>query len=321
MRYLVCGAGGFIGSHLVKRLVAEGHAVFGADLKKPLYEESPAENFYVSDLRDRDLVEEAILDSKPDRIIQLAADMGGAGFVFTGDNDANIMHNSCQINLNIAEVVKEYSATIGKRPRIFYSSSACVYPTETPDERTQFEERDAYPAMPDNDYGWEKLFSERLYFAYARNYGLDVRVARFHNVYGPEGTYSGGREKAPAAICRKVAESNNGTIELWGDGTARRSFLYIDQCVEGVLRFMDSDSPGPLNIGSDVDITIADLAKKVIAMSGKDISINWVRGPVGVAARNSENTKIKKVLNWAPETDLDAGLVKTYNWIAQQVSR
>ena len=314
---LVLGAGGFIGSHLVKRLKGEGFWVRGVDLKRPEFSATAADDFVQGDLRDPRLVERAI-DRRFDEVFQLAADMGGAGFIFTGDNDADVMHNSATINLNVLDRVREVGVN-----RIFYSSSACIYP-----ERNQMNpetpvtaEESAYPAAPDSEYGWEKLFSERLYFAYARNYGITVRVARFHNIFGPEGTWTGGREKAPAAICRKVAEApEGGVIEVWGDGKQTRSFLYIDECVEGVRRLMDSDFEGPVNIGSEEMISINAFTRLVMDVAGKDQSIRNVDGPTGVRGRNSENSLVREKLGWAPSQPLRVGVEKTYAWIEQQVA-
>lgn len=313
---LVLGAGGFIGSHLVTRLKREGYFVRGADLKYPEFGSTAADNFVIADLRDFQACER-VYDGYFDEVYQLAADMGGAGFVFTGDNDAAIMHNSALVNLNILELARQNGCG-----RIFYSSSACIYP-----ERNQLDpskpvtaEDSAYPAAPDSEYGWEKLFSERLYFAYSRNYGLSVRVARFHNIFGPEGTWRGGREKAPAAICRKVAESQiGGTIEVWGDGKQTRSFLFIDECIEAVMRLMASDFPGPVNIGSEEMISINDFTRMVMSVAGKEQRIKNVSGPTGVRGRNSENTLIREKLGWAPSQPLIEGVRKTYSWIDEQV--
>jgi len=315
-RILVCGAGGFIGSHLVKRLVEQGHWVRGVDLKYPEYWDTFASEFIKGDLRDPNVVN-LVLDSSIDEVYQLAADMGGAGFCFTGENDADILHNSAIINLNIAKQCVE-----SKVDKVFYSSSACAYP-----ERNQLDpdnpnciESSAYPADPDSEYGWEKLFSERIYLAFARNYGLNVRIARYHNIYGPHGTWDGGREKAPAAICRKVARAeNNSSIEVWGPGTQTRSFLYVDECVEGTIRLMNSDFKGPVNLGSDRMISILDFTKMIIKLSGKSLSISHIEGPVGVAGRNSENTLIKEKLGWSPSNDLESGISKTYKWILNEV--
>jgi nucleoside-diphosphate-sugar epimerase len=252
-----------------------------------------------------------------DEVYQLAADMGGAGYIFTGDNDANVMHNSATINLNVVnECIKN------KIKKVFYSSSACMYPehNQLDPENPNCEESSAYPANPDSEYGWEKLFSERLYLAYARNYGLDVRIARFHNIFGPQGTWIGGKEKAPAAICRKVADSlMDEEIEIWGDGKQTRSFLYIDECIEGIRRLMDSEFTGPVNIGSDQMISINDLTKLVIKIAGKRAGIKNISGPTGVRGRTSDNTLIKEKLGWAPSQPLEVGLEKTYKWIQSQM--
>jgi GDP-D-mannose 3', 5'-epimerase len=313
---LVCGAGGFIGSHLVTRLKNEGYWVRGVDLKRPEFSSSKADDFIVGDLREPSVVA-AVCDQRFDDIYQLAADMGGAGFVFTGENDAAIMHNSALINLNILEMVRKHGVGV-----IFYSSSACIYP-----ERNQLDpskpvtaEESAYPAAPDSEYGWEKLFSERLYFAYARNYGINVRVARFHNIFGEEGTWTGGREKAPAAVCRKVAEAHKGgSIEIWGDGEQTRSFLHVDECLEGVRRMVASDFQGPLNIGSEEMVSINHLAHLVMKLADKNLSLKHIPGPLGVRGRNSDNTLIRETLNWAPSQSLEDGLKRTYTWIKAQV--
>lgn len=313
---LVCGAGGFIGSHLVRDLKQRGYWVRGVDLKRPEFSDSPADDFVVGDLRDPHLCQ-AILDRPFDEVYQLAADMGGAGFIFTGEHDADIMHNSASINLNMLH----YGVKAGIR-RMFYSSSACIYPAhnQTDPDNPLCSEDSAYPAMPDSEYGWEKLFSERLYFAFMRNYGLPVRVARFHNIFGPEGTYTGGREKAPAAICRKVAEAEDGGhIEIWGDGTQTRSFLYIDECIEGVRRLMHSDFPGPVNIGSEEMVSINQLARLAMDISGKRLDIRHVTGPTGVRGRNSDNRLIREKLHWAPSASLKKGLEHTYRWISERV--
>ncbi len=315
-RALVLGAGGFIGSHLVTRLKQAGYWVRGVDLKRPEFSPSTADDFVIADLRDPVLVRD-VYDSHFDEVYQLAADMGGAGFVFTGDNDAAIMHNSAMINMNVLE-----QARIEGCGKIFYSSSACIYP-----ERNQMDpdkpvtaEGSADPAAPDSEYGWEKLFSERMYFAYARNYGITVRVARFHNIFGPEGTWAGGREKAPAALCRKVAEApEGGEIEIWGDGKQTRSFLYIDECLDGVRRLVESDFEGPVNIGSEEMISINDFAALVMEVAGKRVAVRHVPGPLGVRGRNSDNQLIRERLGWAPSQTLEAGVRKTYAWIAKQV--
>jgi len=313
---LVCGAGGFIGKHLVKRLKNEGYWVRGVDLKYPLFSETHADNFVIGDLREQDVVRR-VVDIGFDEVYQLAADMGGAGFVFTGENDADIMHNSALINLNMVEAC--YKRNIKK---VFYSSSACIYPEDNqidPDNITTAEDS-AHPANPDSEYGWEKLFSEHLYLSFYRNYCLDVRIARFHNIFGPEGSWNDGREKAPAAFCRKVAMAEDGgEIEMWGDGEQRRSFLYIDECLEGVRRLMDSANfHGPVNIGSEEMISINGLAEMVMDIAGKDLSINHIPGPTGVKARNSDNRFIREKLGWGPDYDLRKGLEKTYKWIEKQ---
>lgn len=317
-RVLVCGAGGFIGGHLVKRLKQEGHWVRGVDLKENEYGNMDADEFVIGDLRDISLVR-SVVTNDLDEVYQLAADMGGAGFVFTGDNDSEIMHNSALCNLNVLDVAKENG--IGK---IFYSSSACMYPeyNQMDPDNPKCSEDSAYPAAPDSEYGWEKLFSERLYLTYQRNHGIDVKVARFHNIFGPQGTWDGGREKAPAAICRKVAMANNGdSIEVWGSGKQTRSFLIVDECVEGILRLMESDFSGPVNIGSEEMISIQDFTKMVIEISGKELSIKNIDGPTGVAGRNSDNALIMEKLGWAPSQPLKVGVQETYNWIMEQIKK
>lgn len=315
---LVCGAGGFIGSHLVKRLKKEGFRVRGVDLKKPDFSLSPADEFIIGDLRDQHFCHQ-IFDRNFHEIYQLAADMGGAGYIFTGENDAIIMHNSAVINLNILDIAKD------KKPeRIFFSSSACVYPEHNqldPDHPICSEDS-AHPANPDSEYGWEKLFSEHLYLSYHRNYKLPVRVARFHNIFGPEGTYDGGREKVPAALCRKVvAAGNGGEIEVWGDGKQTRSFLYIDECIEGVRRLMNSNFTGPVNIGSEEMVTIDRLAEMVIAISGQKISLRHIPGPLGVRGRKSDNRLIREKLGWQPDYPLEKGLQQTYQWINSEIGK
>ena len=313
---LVCGAGGFIGSHLVRRLRAEGFWVRGVDLKHPEFSRSEASEFVLGDLRDPQLCRQMV-DRPFDEVYQLAADMGGAGFIFTGEHDAEIMHNSATINLNIVDV-----ATKAGVKKIFYSSSACIYPehNQLDPDNPNCAEDSAYPAAPDSEYGWEKLFSERMYLAYHRNFHIDVRIARFHNIFGPEGTWEGGREKAPAAMCRKVAEAAvGGEIEMWGDGQQTRSFLFIDECLTGVRRLMDSDFTGPVNIGSDEMISLNDLARMVMRIAGKEVRIRHIDGPLGVRGRNSDNHLIEERLGWRPSRPLQEGMQKTYAWICEQV--
>ncbi|MFZ3209894.1 MAG: NAD-dependent epimerase/dehydratase family protein [Terriglobales bacterium] len=313
---LVCGAGGFIGSHLVTRLKNEGYWVRGVDLKHPEFSPTTADDFILADLRDAKSWEKA-LDIEFDEAYQLAADMGGAGYIFTGDHDAHVMHNSAMINLHMAHYGVQ--KRVGK---VFYSSSACMYPAYNQEDpqKPNCAESSAYPAAPDSEYGWEKLFSERLYFAFFRNHGLDVRVARFHNIFGPEGTWQGGREKAPAALCRKVAEQEDGgTIEMWGDGEQTRSFLYIDECVEAVRRLMNSSFRGPVNIGSEEMVTINQMAEIIMQIASKKLGVQHRPGPTGVRGRNSDNRVIRSELGWAPSMSLREGLAKTYRWIASQV--
>jgi nucleoside-diphosphate-sugar epimerase len=314
-RILVAGAGGFIGSHLVCRLKREGMWVRGVDLKHPDFSPSAADEFVVGDLRDP-IVTGTVVHGI-NEVYQLAADMGGAGYIFTGEHDAAVMHNSATINLNMLnEGIK-----VGVH-KYFYSSSACIYPeyNQKSAENPICSEESAYPAAPDSEYGWEKLFSERLYFAFARNHGIQVRIARFHNIFGPQGTWQGGREKAPAAICRKVSEvDEGGEIEIWGDGNQTRSFLYIDECIEGVRRLMESEFSGPVNIGSDEMVTLNQLAAMVMAAAGKRVGIRHIPGPLGVRGRNSDNRLIREKLGWAPSSPLQRGLEETYRWIDAQV--
>jgi nucleoside-diphosphate-sugar epimerase len=315
---LVCGAGGFIGSHLVKRLKAEGYWVRGADLKFPEFAKTEADDFFLGDLRDPAHCR-AVLDRPFDEVFQLAADMGGAGYIFTGEHDADVMHNSATINLNMVHIGQK--AGIGK---IFYSSSACIYPeyNQLDPDKPNLEEESAYPAAPDSEYGWEKLFSERMYLSFHRNYGMKVRIARFHNIFGPEGTWTGGKEKAPAAISRKIAEARDGgEIEMWGDGKQTRSFLYIDECLEGVRRLMESDFIGPVNIGSEEMVTINRLAEMCMEIAGKNIGIRHIPGPLGVRGRNSDNRRIREKLGWAPSRPLKDGLRATYTWVSEQVKK
>jgi GDP-D-mannose 3',5'-epimerase len=312
---LVCGAGGFIGGHLVNRLKKEGYWVRGADLKPHEYGENRADEFLVGDLRDPDFTR-TVVDGM-EEVYQLAADMGGAGYIFTGHHDAAVMHNSATINLNVLEFGRHAGVM-----KFFYSSSACIYPeyNQSDSRNPKCSEESAYPAAPDSEYGWEKLFSERLFMAYMRNHGIQVRIARFHNIFGPEGTWRGGREKAPAAICRKVAEvPNGGEIEIWGDGEQTRSFLYIDECLEGVRRLMQSDFAEPLNIGSEEMVTINQLAELAMTIAGKKLAIRHIKGPLGVRGRNSDNRLIEAKLDWKPSRPLEEGLSKTYSWVAAQV--
>jgi nucleoside-diphosphate-sugar epimerase len=315
-KILVNGAGGFIGGHLVKRLKSEGHWVRAVDLKHHEYATSPADEFIVGDLRDQHLVADVV--EGIELVYQLAADMGGAGYIFTGEHDADVMHNSATINLNTLH----YGVKAGVR-KFFYSSSACIYPeyNQMDPLNPKCSEESAYPAAPDSEYGWEKLFSERLYLSYMRNYGPQVRVARFHNIFGPEGTWTGGKEKAPAALCRKVAEAEDGgEIEIWGDGKQTRSFLFIDECLEGVHRLMESEFTGPVNIGSEEMVSINQLAEMVMQIAGKKLTIKHIDGPLGVRGRNSDNKLIAEKLGWKPSRPLRDGLEKTYRWIQQQVT-
>ena len=315
---LVCGAGGFIGGHLVNRLKSEGYWVRGVDIKHNEYGNTNADEFIIGDLRDPLIAAEVVTDDL-NEIYQLAADMGGAGFVFTGTNDASIMHNSVLCNLNILDEAKNKGVK-----RIFYSSSACMYPeyNQLDPDNPKCSEDSAYPAAPDSEYGWEKLFSERLYLTYQRNHGIEARIARFHNIFGPEGTWEGGREKAPAAVCRKVAMAEDGGfIEIWGDGKQTRSFLIVDECVEGIRRLMESDFTGPVNIGSEEMISLNDFAQMVIDLSGKNITIKNIAGPTGVRGRNSDNHLIQEKLGWAPSIPLRVGVEKTYEWISEQIQK
>ena len=315
-RALVLGAGGFIGGHLVRRLKSEGYYVKGVDLKYPEFAKTSADEFLIGDLRSPELVEKLFGECFHE-VYQLAADMGGAGYIFSGNHDADVMYNSALINLNVAK-----AASTNKIDRLFYSSSACIYPefNQLDPLNPNTAERSAYPANPDSEYGWEKLFSERLYMSYVRNYQLEVKIARFHNIFGPEGAWRGGREKAPAAICRKVAEAKDGaSIEIWGDGQQTRSFLYVDECIEGIRRLMQSDFAGPVNIGSEEMVSINAFTKAIIQLSGKDLSIHNIEGPTGVRGRNSDNQLIQEKLAWKPTAALIDGLRQTYAWIEQQV--
>jgi nucleoside-diphosphate-sugar epimerase len=317
MRALVNGAGGFIGTHLVKRLKAEGYWVRGVDLKPPEFSSGLADEMVIGDLRRPEVAKSAVVGV--DEVYQMAADMGGAGYIFTGEHDADVMHNSALVNLNTVEACRQNG--VG---RVFYSSSACIYPeyNQRDPENPNCSEASAYPAAPDSEYGWEKLFSERLYLSYARNYGMEVRIARFHNIFGPEGTWEGGREKAPAAICRKVAEAEDKTeIDIWGDGLQTRSFLYIDECIEGVRKLMDSEFPGPVNIGSEEMVTINALVEMVIEIANKRVSVRHIVGPTGVRGRNSDNRMVQERLGWSPRQPLRQGLEQTYAWISNRVER
>jgi len=350
---LVLGAGGFIGSHMVKRLRKDGYWVRGVDLKAPEFSDTEANEFIYGDLRDVEFVRRVIqykgeqgnfYNSVPyryirpfDEIYQFAADMGGAGFVFTGENDADIMHNSVSINLNVLEEVRKLNETfdgeengtecvrpiLNQPTKIFYSGSACMYPehNQLDPNNPDCREESAYPADPDSEYGWEKLFSERLYLAYNRNHGIPVRIARYHNIFGPEGTWQGGREKAPAAICRKVATAEEGgTIEVWGDGEQTRSFLYIDECIEATRKLMDSNFLGPVNIGSEEMVTINKLVDIVTRVSNKTIEKKHIDGPLGVRGRNSNNDLIREKLDWNYNMSLEEGIRRTYNWIKRQIT-
>jgi GDP-D-mannose 3',5'-epimerase len=315
-KVLVCGAGGFIGNHLVNRLKKEGYWVRGVDLKENEYSQNHADDFVIGDLRNPEFSKQAI-EGGFEEVYQLAADMGGAGYIFTGEHDADVMHNSVLCNINVLNASKN-----SKVKKIFYSSSACIYPeyNQLDPDNPKCSEDSAYPAAPDSEYGWEKLFSERLYLSYQKNYGIQVRIARFHNIFGPEGTWEGGKEKAPAAMCRKVAEApDGGFIEVWGDGKQTRSFMYIDECLEAVRRLVKSDFSGPLNVGSEEMISINEFAKMVIDISGKKISIKNISGPTGVRGRNSDNKLIKEKLNWEPTQPLRKGMELTYQWIQSQV--
>ena len=337
---LVLGAGGFIGSHMVKRLRSEGYWVRGVDLKRPEFSPTEANEFIQGDLTDFYFTERVVqfkgylgnfynfVPSKYvlpfDEVYQFAADMGGAGYIFTGDHDADVMHNSALINLNILDSVRKLNSfTDESKTKIFYSSSACIYPeyAQMNVNNPGLKESDAYPAGPDSEYGWEKLFSERLYLSYSRNYGIPVRIARYHNIFGPEGTWIGGKEKSPAAICRKVAElsSNGGTIDIWGDGEQTRSFLFIEECIEATRRLMKSEFEGPVNIGSEEMVTINTLADTAAKVSGKEITKKHIDGPLGVRGRNSNNDLIREKLGWDYTMTLEEGICRTYEWINSQV--
>ena len=339
---LVLGAGGFIGSHMVKRLRAEGYWVRGVDVKRPEFSETEANEFIVTNLTCYDQVRQCMkfkgylgnyFNEIPykmvepfDEVYQFAADMGGAGYIFTGEHDAEVMQNSASINLHVLRVAEEMGRGSKKYPKIFYSSSACMYPEYAQEETNNpgLKENDAYPAAPDSEYGWEKLFSERLYLAYNRNHGIPVRIARYHNIYGPEGTWEGGREKAPAAICRKVAylPEQGGAIEVWGDGLQTRSFLFIDECIEATRRLMDSEFMGPVNIGSEEMVTINELVDTAARVAGKEVRKMYkLDAPLGVRGRNSNNDLIREKLGWNYEQTLEEGIRKTYNWIKEQINK
>lgn len=314
---LVCGAGGFIGGHLVNRLKSEGYWVRGVDLRENEYFSNVADEFILGDLRDPGFTNNVLKGI--DEVYQLAADMGGAGYIFTGFHDADVMHNSAMCNLNVLEAMK-----INNVKKVFYSSSACIYPeyNQLDPDNPNCAESSAYPAAPDSEYGWEKLFSERLYFSYSRNYGFEVKVARFHNIFGPCGTWKGGKEKSPAALCRKAAEADNGaSIEVWGDGKQTRSFLYIDECLDGVRKLMESDFSGPVNIGSEEMLSINDFAKMAIDISGKQLTIRNIEGPTGVRGRKSDNNLVREKLGWAPSLPLREGMERTFEWINEQVKK
>lgn len=316
-KILVCGAGGFIGGHLVSALKKQGHYVIGADIKYHQFKETEADEFYIRDLRDTRNVENLITEDL-DQIYQLAADMGGTGYIAIGDHDSDIMHNSAMINLNVV-----HEASKKRIKKILYTSSACVYPefNQTDPTNPNCEENTVYPAHPDTEYGWEKLFSERMYLAHRKNFGIDAKVVRLHNVYGPMGSWNDGREKAPAALCRKVATAEeNGIIEVWGSGNQTRTFLYIDECITGLLKIMDSDIDVPINLGSEKLISINDLVYLIANIAEKNITIKNIDGPVGVIGRSSHNKLIEKLLSWKPSEDLEFGLTHTYKWIKDQVN-
>ena len=343
---LVLGAGGMIGSHMVKYLVNKGYWVRGVDVKEPEFSETKAHEFVIGDLRAVEFVTRVLEYKGPyrnfyneipyrmidcfDEIYQFAADMGGAGYIFTGENDAHVMHNSATINLHLLEEVKMMNERLDKyepehhpkkQPKIFYSSSACMYPeyNQLDPDNPDCREESAYPAAPDSEYGWEKLFSERLYLTYNRNHNIPVRIARYHNIFGPQGTWEGGREKAPAAICRKVAEANDGdSIEVWGDGEQTRSFLLVNECVEATYRLMQSDFMGPVNIGSEEMVSINQLVDTAARVAGKTIKKKHIDGPLGVRGRNSNNDLIREKLGWDYSITLEEGISRTYNWIKEQ---
>jgi nucleoside-diphosphate-sugar epimerase len=297
-------------------LKSQGHYVIAADLHHPLYSETVADEFYRMDLREQHNVRR-LISSDIDEIYQLAADMGGAGYIFTGEHDADIMHNSCQINLNILNEM-----VLKGVKNVFYSSSACMYPSYNQEDPSSplLSEESAYPANPDSEYGWEKLFSERLFMTYAKNHGIRTKIARFHNIFGPRGSWNNGKEKAPAALCRKVAMcENGGTVDVWGPGIQTRSFLFIDECVDGMLRIMESDYSKPLNLGSTRMISINELVLLIAKLANKEVHINNILGPVGVMGRNSDNKLIKATIGWTPNENLEVGILQTYQWISEQI--
>ena len=321
---LVCGAGGFIGSHMVKRLKKEGYWVRGVDIKEPEFSYTEADDFVIGNLTVQSIAR-SVIDRTFDEVYQFAADMGGAGYIFTGDHDADVMDNSATVNLNIIRRIKDWNEEHNvNKTKIFFSSSACAYPEyiQLDPENPGLKEENAYPAEPDSEYGWEKLFSERLYLAYNRNYGIPVRIARYHNIFGPEGTWDGGREKAPAAICRKVAYApkKGGSIEVWGDGLQTRSFLYVDECIEATRRLMDSNFLGPVNIGSEEMVSINQLVDTAAKVAGKTIEKNHIDGPLGVRGRNSNNDLVREKLGWDYSQTLEEGIAKTYVWISEQIN-
>lgn len=347
---LVLGAGGFIGSHMVRRLKREGYWVRGVDIKRPEYSETEADEFILGNLTDQKFVERIVrysgeqgnfyhqvpesMQEPFDEIYQYAADMGGAGYIFSGENDSEVMYNSAMINLNLLRAQLEWNKRKKKanfdgsvncnKTKIFYSSSACMYPeyAQMDVDNPGLKESDAYPAGPDSEYGWEKLFSERLYLTYNRNHGIPVRIARFHNIYGPDSTWEGGKEKSPAAMCRKVAYAEDGgTIEVWGDGEQTRSFLFIDECIEATRRLMESDFLGPVNIGSEEMVTINRLVETVAKVAGKTINIEHIDGPLGVRGRNSNNDLIREKLDWDFSMSLEEGIAETYAWIQGQIAK
>jgi len=315
-KVVVLGGGGFIGGHLITKLKSLGHWVRGSDIKFNEFKKSDADEFIIADLRDPAKVD-VIIDETIDEVYQLAADMGGSTYINTGEHDSDVMHNSCMITLNVLKTCSTKNVK-----KVFYSSSACIYPehNQLDPDNPKCSEESAYPAEPDSEYGWEKLFSERLYFSYNRNHGIPVRIARFHNIFGPQGTWKDGKEKAPAAICRKIAEiESGGTIEVWGDGEQTRSFLFVDECIEAIRRLVESDFSGPVNIGSEEMVTINRLVEITAAAANKIVNIEYIEGPTGVRGRNSDNRLIRGKLNWDYEQSLENGIAKTYDWINSQI--